>query len=77
MYRDASGRKIDVKLQKAEQAKMERERMEKEMQKMEWGKGLVQQADRDKAKREAEALKQKGMSRCVFFPSFPSPFFVD
>ncbi|GAA6002459.1 hypothetical protein JCM10207_001133 [Rhodosporidiobolus poonsookiae] len=63
VYRDASGRRIDVKLAKAEKAKAERDRMEKEMAKMEWGKGLVQKEDKEKAKREAEALKNKGMAR--------------
>ncbi|GAA5857532.1 hypothetical protein JCM8547_009325 [Rhodosporidiobolus lusitaniae] len=63
VYRDASGRKINVKLAKAEKAKAERDRIEKEMAKMEWGKGLIQKEDKEKAKREAEALKRKGMSR--------------
>ncbi|BGP16048.1 hypothetical protein JCM10213_006816 [Rhodosporidiobolus nylandii] len=63
VYRDASGRRIDMKVAKAEKAKQERERMEKEMAKMEWGKGLVQKEDREKAKREADALKAKGIAR--------------
>ncbi|GAA5901503.1 hypothetical protein JCM6882_006298 [Rhodosporidiobolus microsporus] len=63
VYRDASGRKIDMKLAKAEKAKAERERMEKEMQKMEWGKGLVQKEDKEREKREAERLKAQGIAR--------------
>lgn len=65
VYRDASGKKIDMKLAKAEKAKMERDRVEKEMQKMEWGKGLVQKGEKEERKKEAERLAQKGIARCV------------
>ncbi|KAF6754596.1 pre-mRNA-splicing factor CWC26 [Ephemerocybe angulata] len=40
VYRDSSGRKVDMKAAKAEAARLKREREEKEAQKMEWGKGL-------------------------------------
>ncbi|GAA5993525.1 hypothetical protein JCM5350_008190 [Sporobolomyces pararoseus] len=63
VYRDSSGRKIDIKLQKAEEAKRKRQELEKEMAKMEWGKGLVQREDKEKAKLEAEKLKKKGVAR--------------
>ncbi|GAA5878603.1 hypothetical protein JCM16303_002140 [Sporobolomyces ruberrimus] len=63
VYRDSSGRKIDVKLQKAEEAKRKRQELEKEMAKMEWGKGLVQREDKERAKREAEKLAKKGVAR--------------
>ncbi|GAA5960408.1 hypothetical protein JCM21900_003542 [Sporobolomyces salmonicolor] len=63
VYRDASGRKIDMKVAKAEEAKRKREEMEREMAKMEWGKGLVQREDKERQKREAEALAKKGMAR--------------
>lgn len=46
VYRDASGRKIDMKLARAEAARKKREKEEKEAQKMEWGKGLVQREER-------------------------------
>ena len=63
IYRDSSGRKIDMKLQKAEEAKRKRQEMEQEMAKMEWGKGLVQREDKERQKREAEKLKMKGVAR--------------
>ncbi|GAA5834910.1 hypothetical protein JCM5353_001439 [Sporobolomyces roseus] len=63
VYRDSSGRKIDMKLQKAEEAKRKRQEMEQEMAKMEWGKGLVQREDKERQKREAEKLKMKGVAR--------------
>lgn len=63
VYRDSSGRKIDLKLQKAEEAKRKRQELEREMAKMEWGKGLVQRQDKEKAKLEAEKLKKKGVAR--------------
>ncbi|GAA5968652.1 hypothetical protein JCM3765_004151 [Sporobolomyces pararoseus] len=63
VYRDSSGRKIDMKLQRAEEAKRKRQELEREMAKMEWGKGLVQREDKEKAKLEAEKLKKKGVAR--------------
>ncbi|GAA6061224.1 hypothetical protein JCM10212_002683 [Sporobolomyces blumeae] len=63
VYRDSSGRKIDLKVQKAEEAKRKRQELEREMAKMEWGKGLVQREDRERQKLEAEALAKKGVAR--------------
>ena len=56
VYRDASGRKIDTKAERAEAARRKRELEEKEAQKMEWGKGLVQRED---AARRAEQLEKE------------------
>ncbi|KAF8071922.1 Pre-mRNA-splicing factor of RES complex-domain-containing protein [Lyophyllum atratum] len=58
IYRDASGKKIDTKAARAEAARLKREREEKEAQKMEWGKGLVQREEKEKQRLELE--KQKG-----------------
>ncbi|GAA6049596.1 hypothetical protein JCM3770_005027 [Rhodotorula araucariae] len=63
VYRDATGRKIDVKLAKAEEAKRKREEMEREMAKMEWGKGLVQKEEKERLAREAEKLKNRSFAR--------------
>jgi pre-mRNA-splicing factor CWC26 len=60
VYRDATGRKIDTKAARAEAARLKREREEKEAQKMEWGKGLVQKEEQEKRRLELE--KQKGRS---------------
>ncbi|RDB25841.1 Pre-mRNA-splicing factor CWC26 [Hypsizygus marmoreus] len=58
VYRDSSGKKIDTKAARAEAARLKREREEKEAQKMEWGKGLVQKEEQEKRRLELE--KQKG-----------------
>jgi pre-mRNA-splicing factor CWC26 len=58
VYRDATGRKIDTKAARAEAARLKREREEKEAQKMEWGKGLVQKEEQEK--RRLELQKQQG-----------------
>ncbi|KAJ7039088.1 Pre-mRNA-splicing factor of RES complex-domain-containing protein [Mycena alexandri] len=58
VYRDATGKKINTKAARAEAAKLKREREEKEAQKMEWGKGLVQRDEAEKRKQELE--KQRG-----------------
>jgi pre-mRNA-splicing factor CWC26 len=63
VYRDASGRKIDMKVEKAEAARKKREREEREAQKMEWGKGLVQRGDAEKRRREEERIRLSGFTR--------------
>ena len=54
VYRDATGRKIDTKAEKAEAARKKREREEREAKKMEWGKGLVQREDEEKKRAQLE-----------------------
>lgn len=63
VYRDSQGRKIDVKLEKAEKAKQERAKMEAEMKKMEWGKGEVQKEDKEKKRQELAEMKYKPIAR--------------
>ncbi|KAL8280198.1 hypothetical protein RQP46_007312 [Phenoliferia psychrophenolica] len=63
VYRDSSGRKIDVKLEKAAKAKEKRDEIEREMKKMEWGKGLVQKEDVERQKREQAEMKFKPLAR--------------
>lgn len=63
VYRDTSGKRIDTKAAKAEMARQKRKELEKEMQKMEWGKGLVQREDREKARRELEEMANKSLNR--------------
>ncbi|GLB40411.1 putative pre-mRNA-splicing factor of RES complex [Lyophyllum shimeji] len=58
VYRDQHGKKVDTKAARAEAARLKREREEKEAQKMEWGKGLVQREEKEKRRLELE--KQKG-----------------
>jgi pre-mRNA-splicing factor CWC26 len=63
IYRDASGRKIDMKAAKAEAARQKREMEEREAQKMEWGKGLVQREEQEKRRLELEKQKTRGFAR--------------
>lgn len=63
VYRDASGRKIDVKAEKAEAARRKREAEEKEAQKMAWGKGLVQREEKERERAMMEAERHKGFAR--------------
>jgi pre-mRNA-splicing factor CWC26 len=65
VYRDATGRKIDTKAARAEAARLKREKEEKEAKRMEWGKGIVQRDERDKARREMELERGKGFERYV------------
>ncbi|KAF8807000.1 pre-mRNA-splicing factor CWC26 [Phlegmacium glaucopus] len=58
VYRDSSGKKIDTKAARAEAARLKRLREEKEAQKMEWGKGLIQKDEAEKRRQELE--KQRG-----------------
>lgn len=63
IYRDASGKKIDTKAAKAELARAKRKELEKEMQKMEWGKGLVQREEKEKRQRELDDMANKPFAR--------------
>ncbi|EGN98599.1 hypothetical protein SERLA73DRAFT_181137 [Serpula lacrymans var. lacrymans S7.3] len=63
VYRDASGRKIDTKAERAEAARKKREREEKEAQKMEWGKGLVQKDEEEKRKLDLEKARSQPFAR--------------
>ncbi|TFY53627.1 hypothetical protein EVJ58_g9349 [Rhodofomes roseus] len=63
VYRDSSGRKVDMAAERAEAARRKREREEQEARKMEWGKGLVQREDEDKRRKEAEAMRARPFAR--------------
>ncbi|TFK75203.1 pre-mRNA-splicing factor CWC26 [Pluteus cervinus] len=65
VYRDATGRKIDTKAARADAARLKREREEKEAQKMEWGKGLVQRDEQDKRRKELEKQKTTAFARRI------------
>ncbi|KAI9031537.1 Pre-mRNA-splicing factor of RES complex-domain-containing protein [Phycomyces nitens] len=56
IYRDATGRKVDPKIKKAEEARAKKEADERESRRMEWGKGLVQ---REEAQAELKRLKEE------------------
>ena len=63
VYRDASGRKIDMKAEMAEAARRKREAEEKEAKKMEWGKGLAQREEKGRERALMEKEKHKGFAR--------------
>ncbi|KAF9788526.1 Pre-mRNA-splicing factor of RES complex-domain-containing protein [Thelephora terrestris] len=63
VYRDASGRKIDMKAEMAEAARRKREAEEKEAKKMEWGKGLVQREEKEQERTLMEKERHKGFAR--------------
>ncbi|GAA98456.1 hypothetical protein E5Q_05142 [Mixia osmundae IAM 14324] len=63
VYRDKKGRRIDTKAERAAELRAKREKEEKEMAKMEWGKGLVQREDKEAKRREEERLLAKPMAR--------------
>lgn len=63
IYRDASGRKIDTATERAEAAKRKREREEKEAQKMEWGKGLVQREENEKQRQQLAEMQSRPFAR--------------
>ncbi|KAH9848364.1 Pre-mRNA-splicing factor of RES complex-domain-containing protein [Lenzites betulinus] len=65
IYRDASGRKVDVAAERAQAARLKREREEKEAAKMEWGKGLVQREEAEKRRKEEEAMRNRSFARTV------------
>ncbi len=65
VYRDSSGRKVDMAAAKAEAARLKREREEKEAKKMEWGKGLVQREEAEKRRKEEETMRSRAFARTV------------
>lgn len=69
VHRDSTGRARDTKREKAEAKREAREKQAKDMEKMEWGKGLVQREDKEKRKREEEAIAAKPVARWVACPS--------
>jgi pre-mRNA-splicing factor CWC26 len=56
VYRDTTGQKIDTKAARAEAARVKRER---EARRMEWGKGIVQRGEKEKAKRRDGGTRER------------------
>lgn len=63
VYRDATGKARDTKSEKAEARRQREREMQKEMERMEWGKGLVQREDKQRKKEELEAAAAAPMAR--------------
>lgn len=63
VYRDSSGKKIDTKAARAEASRLKRLKEEKDAQKMEWGKGLVQKEEAEKRRKELEKNRNTAFAR--------------
>ena len=63
VYRDSSGRRVDMAAERAEAARKKREREEAEAKKMEWGKGLVQREDQVKRRAEEAKMRARPFAR--------------
>ena len=63
VYRDETGRRIDPKIKRAEEAKAKKEAIEKEEKRMEWGKGLVQRSEIEAQRKQLEEEKHKPLAR--------------
>jgi len=63
VYRDSSGKKIDMEEAKAAAERQKREREAKEIAKKEWGKGVVQREQAKKRQEELQKQKDKGFRR--------------
>jgi len=63
VYRDASGRKIDTKAERAEAARRKREQEEMDAKRMQWGKGLVQRDETEETRNQMERNRLKGFAR--------------
>lgn len=61
--RDETGRVIDPKIKKAQEAQARKDAMEKEEQRMEWGKGLVQRSEEQKKSQQLAQEKHKPLAR--------------
>ncbi|RUP49705.1 Pre-mRNA-splicing factor CWC26 [Jimgerdemannia flammicorona] len=65
VYRDASGRKVDMALKKAEEKRAKQEEIERQEKMMEWGKGLVQRKDKEEQVRKEMEERAKPLARYV------------
>lgn len=62
VYRDATGRRIDTKAERAEAARKKREKEEADSKKMEWGKGIVQIGESERRKAELEMERRRDLA---------------
>lgn len=67
VYRDASGRRIDLAEEEArireEHLRAERKKREREQ----WNQGLVQRREREEQRRELDRMQKEGVARCVLY----------
>lgn len=60
IYRDSTGRAIDTLAEKALAEKKKKEREAKEIDKLQWGKGMVQKANAAETRKEMLRMKDQG-----------------
>lgn len=65
VYRDSSGRVIDIAAAEAAERELEQERKRKEAERATWGQGLVQKQQRQAAAAELASVRDQGVSRRV------------
>ncbi|KAJ1030826.1 hypothetical protein NDA18_002056 [Ustilago nuda] len=63
IYRDSSGRIIDIKAQEAHDKALERERQLKEAERKTWSQGLVQKQQKRQAEEQLASIRDKPISR--------------
>lgn len=63
VYRDKSGRKVDLKLEKMKKEQEERKKQEEQEARMEWGRGLVQSREREERARQLNELSNAPFAR--------------
>ena len=63
VYRDASGRKIDTKAERAEALRRKREQEEMDAKRMQWGKGIVQREEKEENRKQIDRDRLKGFAR--------------
>ncbi|TKY90434.1 hypothetical protein EX895_000432 [Sporisorium graminicola] len=63
VYRDASGRVIDLAAHEAEQERLSRLQQQKAAQRSTWGQGLVQKQQRQQASAQLASVATQGISR--------------
>ncbi|PWN48173.1 hypothetical protein IE53DRAFT_407217 [Violaceomyces palustris] len=63
VYRDSSGRRIDVKAEEEERRRFQLEEERKRKEREEWGKGLVQKREVEERRKRLERIKDEKVSR--------------
>lgn len=63
VYRDASGRKIDLEAEREQEKAEQRKRLAKEAERQSWGRGQVQLDQARRQRQELEEIKDEGVAR--------------
>lgn len=74
VYRDNSGRVIDIAAFEAEQAALERSRQLKEAERKTWSQGLVQKQQQQAARSQLESVQSQGIGRRATDEDYNSHF---